>query len=273
MRALTIELGGIPVALHLPSLLAGRLRARYRSYLSDRPAEWGIHYRQQPALPRAAPAWIRHEEAVTHFYLKGQRGRLDFSRREARLASSDLNLARPVIERALAYICMQELPRRGDALLLHGVGLVDNGRGMVFFGASGRGKSTVARLARGRATVLSDENVIVRRQGDEVTLVSTPFWGLSTPATEVRQVHAAEVPLVGLFSLHHASCFTLERLAPAAAVMELLTSEKVATERPSSAAAWLAAAERLAAALPLYRLGFQPTTELWRFLREEQVYP
>ena len=51
--------------------------------------------------------------------------------------------------------------------------------------------------------------------------------------------------------------------------MALLTTEKVATERADSAAAWLAVAERLTARTPIYRLGFRPTPELWDFISAE----
>ena len=62
---------------------------------------------------------------------------------------------------------MQALPRLGTGLLLHASGIVLDGAGYVFTGASGRGKTTVSRLAAGRAEVgrtevLTDENVIIR---------------------------------------------------------------------------------------------------------------
>jgi len=56
------------------------------------------------------------------------------------------------------------------------------------------------------------------------------------------------------------------RLSPADAVTALLGTEKVATERVDSALAWLAVAGQLVERVPVYRLGFRPTVELWDFL-------
>ena len=147
------------------------------------------------------------------------------------------------------------------------------GAGCVFTGASGAGKTTVSRLAAGRAEVgrtevLSDENVILRLGAAGGELCSTPFWGHSTPPELIHRVNR-RAPLAAVCILAHAADFRLDPLGPAEAVMALLTTEKVATERADSAAAWLAVAERVIAQTPIYRLSFRPTPELWDFLSTE----
>ena len=52
-------------------------------------------------------------------------------------------------------------------------------------------------------------------------------------------------------------------------VLALLTTEKLAVERVSSARAWLEIAQRLVAATPTYRLYSRPTAEVWPFLDRE----
>jgi hypothetical protein len=61
-----------------------------------------------------------------------------------------------------------------SGLLMHGVGIADKGRGFLFLGLSGGGKSTVARLSRPRE-VVSDDGIIVSREGGAYHLVPTPF--------------------------------------------------------------------------------------------------
>jgi len=176
--------------------------------------------------------------------------------------------AAAAVERVLAYILMQALPRRGDALLLHAAGIVRGGRGYVLAGPSGAGKTTAAGLAAGRGEVLCDENVIVML--DPATgwqVLSTPFWGHSTPPERVRRVNC-RAPLHGIYLLTHAADFRCTRLAPAEAVMALLSTEKVAVERDESAEAWLAVADRLVTAVPVFRLEFRPTPELWDLLEQ-----
>ena len=49
-------------------------------------------------------------------------------------------------------------------------------------------------------------------------------------------------------------------------MIALSLTEKVAAERTSSAAAWLAVAEHLVARVPVYRLGVALKPGLWEFL-------
>jgi len=143
--------------------------------------------------------------------------------------------------------------------------VVMRGQGYAFFGHSGAGKTTVAQLAHGYGQVLTDENIVLRLTNRGVALCSTPFWGHSTPPEMVRRVNRS-VPLAGLFALAHGPEFALTRLTPGQGIASLLTSEKVATERVESAAAWLDIAGRILARSPVHLLSFRPTTELWQFL-------
>jgi hypothetical protein len=266
---LNIALAGIPFTVALPDPAWGpRLCDRYAAFLTEDGPAWRVTLAHDPTLSDIDTPWIRHDGPRTAFRVAAYRGEIDLAAHEAWVSTPCEDRAPSGLERTLAYICMQVLPREGDGLLLHAAGVVLDGDGYAFTGPSGAGKTTVARLAQGHADVLTDENVVIRlanvRRSAE--LVSTPFWGSSTPPELVRRVNRA-VPLAAIFTLAHTPDFRLERLSPSQAVIALLVTEKVATERSDSAAAWLAAAERLIAEVPVFRLGFRPTTELWDFLR------
>lgn len=264
---LYLNIGSIIFALRLPSKsLYQFLSEHYREYLASPPANWELTLTYNPSLNASDNPWIEHDSQATQFEIAAHRGWMDFERRQAEVSTVSDEKARSAMERVISYICMQELPRHYNGLLIHGAGIVIDGAGYVFFGASGRGKSTVSRLSEGIGQVLTDENLIVRLTPQGPQLISTPFWGGGTPVEKIQKVPYTKVPLRAIYSLHHAPSFTLERLSLAASVMELLSSEKVATERISSADAWLAMTERLLSHVPLYRLGFLPTTELWHFL-------
>jgi len=271
---LTLAIAGVSIAVDLPDPGWGpTLRERYAAFLADgSAAAWQVAVTHDPRLEVAAGAWMRHEGPRTTFRMTEFEGWIDLAARQAAVSIPSEARAASALERTLAYLLMQALPRQHDGLLLHATAAVIAGRGYLFAGPSGAGKTTIARLAAGHADVLCDENIVVRLAAAGPELLSTPFWGMSSPPELIRRV-AARVPLAAIYILAHAADFRLERLAPAQAVLALLTTEKVTTERPESAAAWLTVAERLIAAAPVYRLGFRPTTELWDFLRGEVNRP
>lgn len=67
----------------------------------------------------------------------------------------------------------------GRGLILHAAGFVFRGRGLALPGVSGAGKSTITRLAQGRAGLrcLSDDRVILRADDDTVAVHGTPWPG------------------------------------------------------------------------------------------------
>lgn len=267
----TLEIAGVTAAVEISDPdVAEELAQRYVDFLSASAPAWRLAMviHADEYVP-GAPAWIRHEGPVTHFHVFGLRGVIDLTEHTATVDVPNRRQAASALERTMTYILMQTLPREHDGLLLHSVGVVMNegGAGYIFAGHSGAGKSTVAGLAAGVAEVLSDENMVLRLTPAGAKLYSTPFWGQSTPPERVRRVNRS-APLAGIFMLEHGPDFTLTPLRPGEAVSELLSTEKVATERVTSADVWLAMAGRLAASVPIYRLAFRPTAELWDFLKE-----
>ncbi len=266
---LYLDIAGVTFAIHSPfpewqALLAERYAAFLGPAGGAGPA-WHVTVAQDPSLAAASSPWISHNGPVTTFRMGDQAGLIDLAGRRAEVSAPSAARAAAGLDRIVTYVCMQTLPREDDGLLLHAVGVALDGAGHVFTGASGAGKTTVARLAAGRGEVLSDENVIIQLGPGGAELFSTPCWGHSTPPELIRRINR-RVPLAGVYLLEHAPSFRLARLAPAEAVMALLTTEKVATERTDSAGAWLAVAGRLVDQVPIFRLGFRPTTELWDFL-------
>lgn len=266
VRPIVLDLAGVIIAIEVAEL-AWRpiLAARYAIFTTTAAASWLVRLDFDPTLDMTDRPVVEHVGDTTHFRVQSYRGWIDLAGRQAGVSAPAAERAPSAIERVLVYILMQMLPRECHGLLLHGVGVVWQGNGHVFFGPSGAGKTTLAERAVGHAEVLCDENVVVRigTQGPE--LLSTPFWGHSTPPEMIQRVNR-RVPLRALYSLEHAADFSLQRLSPAQAVVALSLTEKVAAERTSSADAWLAVAEHLVQRVPVYRLGVALQPGLWDFL-------
>ena len=129
-------------------------------------------------------------------------GVIDLATRQAEVTAPELGYGGSAVDRALSFILMQELPREHDALLLHGVATVRHGWGLAHSGRSGVGKTTTARLAAGYADVLVDENLVISLAGARPALLSTPFWGGSTPQEMIRRVNR-QAPLRALLLPEH----------------------------------------------------------------------
>jgi len=111
---------------------------------------------------------------------------------------------------------------RGEGVEVHACGVMDErGRGLLFTGHSGAGKSTMARLweQRSGARILSDDRIILRRDALGVfTMHGTPWHG------EARLALPISAPLCGVYVLEHAGRGNeFEGMRPARAAAELMS--------------------------------------------------
>ena len=142
------------------------------------------------------------------------------------------------------------LPSKGG-LFVHAAGVDLNGKGLLFVGPSDAGKSTIVMMLTGRAHILCDDRMIVRRGRCGFEAHGTWSHG------EVPDVSAAKAPLAGVFFLRQAVDNRLERLTdPAEAVRHFLPR----VVRPLLTADWwedvLAVVGDIVRSVPFYDLYF-----------------
>jgi hypothetical protein len=106
----------------------------------------------------------------------------DFSRGELALSRKFFDPAEAMypMEYPLDEVLMIHHLASGKGLEVHALGLVDEaGRGHLFLGHSGAGKSTSARLWQKQkgVRILSDDRIILRRSGGQVWMHGTPWHG------------------------------------------------------------------------------------------------
>jgi hypothetical protein len=129
---------------------------------------------------------------------------------------------RPVypLEYPLDELLMIHRLSRGEGVEVHAVGISDeNGRGHLFLGHSGAGKSTTARLwiDRPGVRILSDDRIILRVQDGQIWMHGTPWHGDAGIASPDC------APLSGIYLLEHGSSNEQFPLAAGRAAAELFT--------------------------------------------------
>ena len=103
-------------------------------------------------------------------------------------------------------------------ILLHAAAVVVGGRGYVFAGRSGAGKSTISRLFEGddRVEVITDDRCVLRFVGDVPYVFGTPWPG------EGGHARYGGVPLGGLFVLEKGESERIDDFASARGLDALL---------------------------------------------------
>lgn len=107
---------------------------------------------------------------------------------------------------------------RGRGVLVHGCGLSLAGRGLLFLGTSGAGKSTTARLwkERGGVTVLSDDRIVIRADGSGYRIFGTPWHG------EAGWETPGSASLQAVYILEQAPRNRITDISPSAAVAQMM---------------------------------------------------
>jgi len=151
----------------------------------------------------------------------------------------------------------------GRGVMLHASGVVDRGKGLVFVGPSESGKTTMASLweRSRRATVLSDERVIIRKHGDGFRAYGTPWPG------SLLSLSADPVPLNNVFLISHAKENSVRCDEPAALVGDLLSQAFLPFWDQEALARVLATCEELVTAVDARRLGFVNDDSIITFIR------
>jgi len=155
------------------------------------------------------------------------------------------------------------------AIELHGCGIVRaDGIGNLFVGHSGAGKSTTTRLwtVREDVEVLSDDRIIVRRDGKKqvprpaqndnneggILMYGTPWHG------EAMYASPNSAPLARIFVLEHGHGNVITRLSPSQAVAELFARAFVPFHRHEYVESALNFLEEVVEEIPVYRYAFEP---------------
>jgi hypothetical protein len=138
-----------------------------------------------------------------------------------------------------------------DACSIHAGGVVLDGKGLLFAGSTGIGKSTMVTMLQDQAQILCDDRMIIRKWKDGFRIHGTWSHG------DVPIVSPDSAPLRGIFFLEKAK---LNRLIPIENKQEIVNRLLACLIQPLTSAGWwdksLTLVHGLALEIPCYRLQF-----------------
>ena len=147
--------------------------------------------------------------------------------------------------------------RAGD-IMIHGSGVVSGGRGWIFTGRSGSGKTTMARIFDGAGDrVIHDDRLVLRREGSGWVMHNTPVYRNDEPRS---------APLDHLWVIRHGAANVSEPVAGAEAVAMILANCIQQNWDREAASRLAAAADGLAASVRVSRLSFLPDGSIRDYL-------
>jgi hypothetical protein len=151
---------------------------------------------------------------------------------------------------------------QGRGTLFHACGIDDNGKGYLFLGNSGDGKSTMAKLwfDQGGA-VLNDDRIMVRKKGGALWMYGTPWHG------DFKEHSSHGLPVQKLFFLRHGTKNSWKAKRGAESVSMLLTRSFPPFWDKAGMEYALEFCQQMASKIPCYELAFVRDRNVIDFVR------
>jgi hypothetical protein len=273
-KPLTISLGGLPIQL-ISDQAAGEyeLVRRAVDFISAEEPQvtLKVHCGRFPAIEQAPVSfetnlgWQYREmdgKRVVHItWPEGQPYQVgifpaDFRSGEIFVARFDDDPERFVfpLSYPMGELYLMNLLGSGLGMLFHACGVIYEGKGYLFTGHGGAGKTTTARLweALPGAKVVNDDKVIIRQEADGFRLYGTPWHG------EGGMALPDSAPLSKVFILTQAKQNFFNALSPVEASGRLLARTFSPIWDAEKVAYLLSFLDSLTQTVPCSELGFLP---------------
>jgi hypothetical protein len=172
------------------------------------------------------------------------------------------------LEYPLDELLLINLLARGRGAEVHAAGIIDReGNGHLFLGQSGAGKTTMARLWQNEegVQVLSDDRIILRKQGQSVWIYGTPWHG------EGRLASPASAPLQRIYFLRQGAHNRLIPQRAAEAVARLCACSFLPFFNSDGIEFTLGFFEEVVSSIPCCELSFLPDQSVVAMLKKREV--
>lgn len=273
-RAVSLRLGQITVELRgLSDGLATVLLGRYAPFAHEEadPGQRGAlrvsvgreprdYFIEPPERGEFNPVRLACEGRRVRFMGYRAAGWFDTEQRRGQLllSAGDYEPEERAVENYVRAAVAWLAAEHGGALV-HGASAVWRGRGYLFFGPSGIGKSTLSACNR-RARVVSDDlSLLAPAPGGGLELVGSPFRGTYEGGEKVL----GRFPLRAGFRLVQDDAAAVREVPRVRALGELVGNLPFVAEAYGARPDLFARVEQAFAALPLYHLHFRKDDSYW----------
>jgi hypothetical protein len=244
--------------------LVSALQKRYEAYAcrGDILLHVTINYVGQKRSSSLLDTGTRFKDGICHFTAEGYEGFIDSSNGKGELF---LSSKRPIEEvDYFLRVAYAILSFDTGGLMFHAAGIVRENFAHLFFGHSGAGKTTVARVSKDDV-VLNDDLLILiptstkESQFSKWFAYATPFWNPTQVAPSNQYA-----PVIGLYRLVQDQEVYLEHIGPSQALAEVVSNVPVIPDDPSRIKILLQRGSKLVAELPVKLLHFLPDDSFWQ---------
>ncbi len=200
-------------------------------------------------------AWINRDFTKATVYLNEQH--LTQQNKATRIISNPVNYP-------LDQILLMYLLARKQGAILHAAGVHINGKGYIFPGKSGAGKSTITRqfAETQEIKLLSDDRVVVRKIGQSYMAYGTPWPGEAGVAIN------ESMPLEGIFFIKQGTENHVTEMTPQQAVERLMPVTSIPWYDNDVMPVILQFCGELVSQVPAYELSFRPSVEVAHVLKD-----
>lgn len=153
--------------------------------------------------------------------------------------------------------------RKDNSFLIHAAGLLRQGKGFIFTGESGAGKTTVSKLSSPEAEILSDESIVVSEDHRNYWISQGPI------RTEITTLNDTMVNLCAIFILVQDKVNSLRRLNGAEMGHKLMdniiyVNLSAGIRRVDFLAEKLRFVNAISNCVPVYELRFTKDKTFWK---------
>jgi len=141
-----------------------------------------------------------------------------------------------------------------SGLMLHAAGVEIDGKGFIFPGVSGLGKSTIAKtcIKFGINNWLSDEKILIRKSNSKICIYGTPWPSSANVAMN------AQIPLAGIFLIKHGDVPEIKKIRPQEVLTKLLPTASILWHDKERMEIGLKLIEEMVKAIPAFEFSYKP---------------